>query len=127
MTGAVSFEGWVNTDRLAECYRQTDAFVLTSLYEGIPVVLMEAMAMEIPCVAPRITGIPELIEDGVSGLLFRPSDIDDLTAVLIRLLDDPVFRDSLARAGRQRVLAQFDLAANTARFAGLLREAFPPS
>jgi colanic acid/amylovoran biosynthesis glycosyltransferase len=126
MSGAVTFEGWVDHHRLMECYRQTDAFVLTSLYEGIPVVLMEAMAMEIPCVAPRITGIPELIEDGVSGLLFRPSDIDDLSAVLARLLDDLALRARLAHEGRRHVLAHFDLASNTARFAEILREAFPP-
>ena len=58
---AVVFEGWVDHNRLIALYNDTDAFVLPSLAEGVPTVLIEAMSMEIPCVASCIAGVPELI------------------------------------------------------------------
>ena len=66
------FLGRVGQDEIREHYARADAFCLSSLGEGIPVVLMEAMAMRMPVIAPRIMGIPELVEDGVSGLLVTP-------------------------------------------------------
>lgn len=117
----VIFEGAVNQDRIRELYAQADAFSIPSFAEGIPVVLMEAMAMEIPCVTTRITGIPELIRDGVDGLLVAPSDSDELAAAIARLMDDPELRERLAKSGRQRVLEQYDLAKNVDRLAALFR------
>src|SRR5574337_654435 len=61
---SIFFEGAVNPDEARARFREADVFALPSFAEGIPVVLMEAMAMEIPCVATCITGIPELIENG---------------------------------------------------------------
>jgi colanic acid/amylovoran biosynthesis glycosyltransferase len=119
---AVVFEGYVSGERLAACYQETDAFVLTSLYEGIPMVLMEAMAMQIACVAPRITGIPELIEDGISGLLFHPADGEDLVRKLTRLMRDPAQRRTLGENGRKRVSEMYDSRRNTEAFARVLHE-----
>jgi glycosyltransferase involved in cell wall biosynthesis len=119
---AMILEGYVSEERLAECYRETDAFVLTSLYEGIPVVLMEAMAMQIACVAPRITGIPELIEDGISGLLFHPADIEDLVHALKRLMGDAALRRTLGENSRLRVSTLYDSLRNTEAFARILHE-----
>jgi len=65
------FEGAINQDRIRDFYAAADAFCLPSFAEGLPVVLMEAMAMELPCVTTQIAGIPELIRDGVDGLLVR--------------------------------------------------------
>jgi glycosyltransferase involved in cell wall biosynthesis len=121
LNDAVIFEGHVDEERLAACYGESDAFVLTSLFEGIPIVLMEAMAQQIPCIAPRITGIPELIADGVSGLLFHPADDDDLLRALRRVIEDPALRRSLAQAGRRAVEAGYDMRRNTAEFAKILR------
>lgn len=120
----VVFEGYVEQSRLMASYRETDAFVLTSLYEGIPLVLMEAMAMEIPCVAPHITGIPELIKDGESGLLFTPADSEELSHAIARLMDDRRLAHELAQNGRQRVMELYDLRRNTTRFAEVLRRYF---
>lgn len=108
----VRFEGAVNQDRIQAFYRQADIFALASFAEGIPVVLMEAMAMEIPCVATSINGIPELIHDGIDGLLVAPSDVDGLAAALTRLMDGPALRESLGKAGRKRVLESYEIAAN---------------
>jgi glycosyltransferase involved in cell wall biosynthesis len=118
----VTFEGWLDPDRIRDVYQQTDIFVLPSLAEGIPVVLMEAMAMEIPCVATAITGIPELIRHGVDGLLVQASSEEELAGALTRLLDDPEYRLRLGKAARRRVLEDFDLARNTSVFAQMLRE-----
>jgi len=122
---AVLFEGHVDAARLAACYRESDAFVLTSLFAGIPIVLMEAMAQHIPCVAPRITGIPELIADGVSGLLFHPADVEDLLGALRRLMQDPQLRRAISQLGAAPWRRISTLRRNTQRFEKILRERIP--
>jgi colanic acid/amylovoran biosynthesis glycosyltransferase len=82
--------------------------------EGIPIVLMEAMASGVPVVASRISGIPELVDDGVSGLLVPPGDARSLAGALARLHADASFRERLAQAGRAKVEAEFDLHRNAA-------------
>jgi glycosyltransferase involved in cell wall biosynthesis len=77
--------------------------------EGIPIVLMEAMASGVPVVASRISGIPELVEDGVSGLLVPPADARSLASALAGLQADPSMRERLALSGRAKVEAEFDL------------------
>jgi colanic acid/amylovoran biosynthesis glycosyltransferase len=79
--------------------------------------LMEAMAMGIPCVATWIAGIPELIQDGIDGLLVAPSDVDQLSAAIRRLMDDPDLRRRVAIAGRQKVVEKYNLSLNTGRLA----------
>ncbi len=108
----VSFEGWRHQDQLRAIYAETDAFVFSSFAEGIPVVLMEAMAMGIPCVAPCITGIPELIRDGIDGLLFAASDAAGLAAAILRLVREPELRRSLGESARGRILEHYDLNRN---------------
>jgi glycosyltransferase involved in cell wall biosynthesis len=93
-------------------YEGADIFALASFAEGVPVVLMEAMAMEIPCVATWITGIPELIRSGVDGVLVPPSDASALAEAIASLMDDPGLRSRIAKAGRQRVLDKFNLETN---------------
>ncbi|MGH3020372.1 MAG: glycosyltransferase, partial [Gaiellaceae bacterium] len=82
--------------------------------EGIPVVLMEAMASGVPVVASGISGIPELVDDGVSGLLVPPGDSRALARALRRLHDDPGLRERLAGAGREKVEREFDVRASAA-------------
>lgn len=119
----VVFEGWQNADRVHWFYQQADIFALPSFAEGIPVVLMEAMAMEIPCVTTRITGIPELIRDGVDGLLVTPSSEEELAAAIGRLMDDPGLRERLGKSARRRILEEYDLRKNVEQLAGILRQA----
>jgi glycosyltransferase involved in cell wall biosynthesis len=82
------------------------------LTDGIPNVLLEAMAMEIPVVSTPVAGIPELIQDGVTGCLVPEQDSAALAAAIERLVRDPAGRAALARAGRQVVLERFDRARN---------------
>jgi colanic acid/amylovoran biosynthesis glycosyltransferase len=125
--GSVTITGWLNQDQLREIYASTDLFVLPSFAEGIPVVLMEAMAMQIPCIATRVMGVPELIRDGLDGLLVDPADSAQLAEAVVRVMDDPALRMRLARAGRQRILECYDLRQNTRRLADLLRGALDGS
>jgi colanic acid/amylovoran biosynthesis glycosyltransferase len=118
----VIFEGWQNPDCVRGLYQQADIFVLPSFAEGIPVVLMEAMAMEIPCVTTRITGIPELIRDQVDGLLVAPSSDEELAAGIARLMDDSKLRRELGASARQRILENYDLRHNVAQLGSIFRE-----
>jgi len=117
----VVFEGYVDQPRLRELYRSADLLVMPSFDEGVPVVLMEAMAAQVPCVATRITGIPELIRDEVDGLLVAPSDEEALAAAIRRCVDDPELRRRLGQAGRKRVREVFDLERNCGTLAEIFR------
>ena len=78
--------------------------------DGLPQMLMEAMACGVPVVATKLVGIPDLIVDGETGLLAEPNNTNDLTAKLQQLIDDKSLRSTLAANGRQQVEDQFDLA-----------------
>lgn len=122
LSHTVLLEGSLNQDQLKALYRESDAFALASFAEGVPVVLMEAMAMEIPCVATWITGVPELIQDGLNGLLVAPSNVDQLAAAIARLMDDPDLRGRIAKSGRCTVLEHYNLSKNTALLANVFEK-----
>jgi glycosyltransferase involved in cell wall biosynthesis len=92
-------------------YEAMDAFALSSLREGLPNALLEAMALEVPVVATRVAGVPRLVEDGLSGLLVDPGAEDDLTRALARLLGDPGLRARLGVQGRATVEARYSFEA----------------
>jgi colanic acid/amylovoran biosynthesis glycosyltransferase len=121
----VTFRGALNHRRALEAIRQADVFVLPSRtagdgdMEGIPVVLMEAMAMGKPVVSTRHSGIPELVEDGASGLLADENDPSGIAAAMERLADEPDLRIRLGLEGRRTVLAEFDAATQGERLRGL--------
>jgi colanic acid/amylovoran biosynthesis glycosyltransferase len=104
----VSFVGFVGQDEIAAYYCACDVFCLASFAEGVPVVLMEAMAMEIPVITTRIAGIPELVEHGHSGLVVAPGDPDAIAAAIAEL-SEPGRRAALGCAGRRTVAADFEL------------------
>jgi glycosyltransferase involved in cell wall biosynthesis len=112
----VIFEGAVNHERILALYAKADIFALASFAEGLPVVLMEAMIMQIPCVTTQITGIPELIGAG-EGVLVAASDVAGLTKALAKLLDDASLRENMGKLGREKVLEQYDLKNNVANLA----------
>jgi colanic acid/amylovoran biosynthesis glycosyltransferase len=90
--------------------------------EGIPVALMEAMASGVPVVASRLSGIPELVEDGVTGLLVAPGDPSALAAAVARLLEDDLLAAELARSAREVVEQSFSLAAEAQRLGDLFAQ-----
>lgn len=119
---SIVFEGAVNQDRIRSLYATADVFCLPSFAEGLPVVLMEAMSMEIPCVSTCIAGIPELIRNGIDGLLVPASDLNALVGAIARLMDDSQLRNRLARSGRSQVLEHFNLDRNVDELARLFSE-----
>ncbi len=115
-----SLPGGVPEETVFQEIAASDLFVLPSFVEGLPIVLMEAMALRVPVIAPRLAGIPELVEDAKSGLLFTPTDWEELTGVMMRLIADPEQREQLAAEGRRKVETDFDVA----RVVGALWERF---
>jgi colanic acid/amylovoran biosynthesis glycosyltransferase len=116
----VRFLGSVGQDDLLDRYAAADVFCLPSFAEGIPVVAMEAMAMELPVVTTRIMGIPELVEDGIHGLLVPPGRVDALTDALERLIRTPEERRRMGAAGREKVRADYDVARSARRMRSVL-------
>lgn len=109
LAGHVELLGAIPHEDVVGLHRWADVFCLPSYAEGVPVVLMEAMGMGLPVVSTAINGIPELVEDGHSGLLVPPSDVDALAAALRTLASDPQRRSEMGAHGRARVVADFDV------------------
>jgi colanic acid/amylovoran biosynthesis glycosyltransferase len=122
LDGRVELTGAVGQDEIRSHYAEADVFCLPSFAEGVPVVLMDAMASGLPVVVTRITGIPELVDDGESGILVRPARADDLADALVRLAGSPELRRSMGEAGRRRVAADYDLERTSREMRGLFEE-----
>lgn len=105
--------------------RAADAAALSSDYEGSPLFVFECMAHGVPLVATAVGGVPDAIEDGVSGVLVPQRDARALAGALSELLTDPARRATLSAAGRQR-LGEFTIASVANRFADLYEDLVPP-
>ena len=109
----VAWMGPLPQDRVIEQYRAADLFVLASRIaangdrDGLPNVLMEAQSQGLACLSTRISAIPELIDDGTTGLLVAPDDAADLSRALERLITDPGLRETLGNQGSRRVRQDF--------------------
>jgi len=126
LDGRLTFHGARLQDEILAAYRRATVFVLAPVVtndgdrDGIPNVLVEAMASGVPVVATKISGIPELITDGIDGLLVNEHDPAALAGAIERVLIDSELAEQLGRAGRRRVEREFDLVANTQRLRALL-------
>ncbi len=96
--------------KVKELYQAFDVFALSSIREGLPNVLLEAMALQVPVLATRIAGVPRLIDDGKNGLLIQPGSVDELTRALERLLHDAELRRRLAHAGHETIASRYSFA-----------------
>lgn len=96
-------------DNIPEILPSFDIFVLPSLSEACPMALLEAMAMEIPCVATHVGGIPEIIEDRENGILVPPKDPQAIAQAVEHVLRNPEKAKEMAKKGREQVLARFSL------------------
>jgi len=97
----------VSREELVRRYNQAEVFVSPSLYEGFGLPAAEAMACGAPIVATTAGAFPEVIEDGVSGLLVPPGDARALADAIERVLGDGLLQRRLGREGRQRIVEQF--------------------
>jgi colanic acid/amylovoran biosynthesis glycosyltransferase len=125
LTAHIILDGELDRTALAERLREADVLVAPSVptrqgkREGIPVVLMEAMASGLPVIASRLSGIPELVEHERSGLLVDPGNPVALADALSRLAADPQLRSLLAEEGRRRVESEFDIRLNARKLAAM--------
>jgi len=123
---AVVFDGRMTQEELLPLYRQAHAFAIACIVtrdgdrDGLPNVLLEALAMGIPTVATSTGGIPELIAHEETGLLAQPGDPNDLAAQLERIIYDEDLRAHVSKAGRERIVLDFDSARNIGQLAALL-------
>jgi len=116
----VTFVGAVGEEHLRELYAQATIFCLPSFAEGVPGVLMEAMAMRLPVITTPIMGVPELVEDDSTGLLVPPGRPDRLADAVERLLGDPELCREMGLRARDKVVREF----NTERSADQLHALF---
>ncbi len=123
----VRLVGHLSRQHLDDYYARADLVVLTSRSEGIPLVLMEAMAHGRPVLAPAITGIPELVLDGTNGFLYRPGSLGDFVARVALVHYSQSALGPLGRAARQHVLQHFNRAKNLAAFGNLFLEHISPT
>lgn len=121
LAGAVNFAGFQSQGAVAALLEEADMLVLPSFAEGVPVVLMEAMASRIPVIASRVGGVQELIEDGVSGFAVPPGDVVTLAERIGRLMDNPAEAARMGLAGRQMIEREFDIAAEGEWLARIFR------
>jgi len=108
----VSFTKALSHPQTLAHLRRADLFALASFAEGIPVALMEAMSLGLPCVSTTIAGIPELIRNGIDGLLVPPANAMALANALESVLGDHMLRRSLGASARQRIINQYNLPLN---------------
>jgi colanic acid/amylovoran biosynthesis glycosyltransferase len=120
----VKFSGSLTQQGVREALSEADIFVLPSLAEGIPVVLMEAMCCHVPCISTPVNGIPELIEHKHTGLLATPGDVDSLVAQLLYLCGSREARERLAQDALVKVQQDFDLNRNVRHLSAIF-SAFP--
>jgi glycosyltransferase involved in cell wall biosynthesis len=102
-----------------ELFQAMDVFALSSIREGLPNVVLEAMALEVPVVATRVAGVPRLIRDGENGLLVEPGSAEQLYGALERLRGDELLRRELAQAGRRTIEEKHSFTARMAKIAAL--------
>jgi glycosyltransferase involved in cell wall biosynthesis len=124
----VELTGPLPRERLLELYPRASVVVAPCVVgpdgnrDGLPTVLVEAMALSVPVVATGVTGIPELVEHGQTGLLVPEHDPAALAAAILRLLTERDTGEALARAGRAHVEREFELTANVSRLRSLFEE-----
>jgi colanic acid/amylovoran biosynthesis glycosyltransferase len=122
---SVQFLGRLPERETLSAIARSDVLVLPSFMEGLPVVLMEALSLGVSVIASRVAGIPELVEEGQTGLLFAPSNWEELTQALDRLASDSALRAQLGAAGPARVEKEFDIRTSALRLRCLFQGGDP--
>jgi glycosyltransferase involved in cell wall biosynthesis len=115
LEGVVSLQPPVFGEEKLACFRRACLFVYPSYSEGMPMAVIEAMASGLPVVASRAGGLPDLVQDGVTGLLVEPGKPEQLAAALGRLIHDPALRRSMGEQGARLAAQRFDIEQHAAR------------
>lgn len=107
LTPNISFLGAVEHRQVPELLKNVDIFVMPSIREEFGVVAVEAQAMEIPVVATKVGGIPEVVLDGETGILIEPGNSEQLAQAILTLIENPALRRQMGEQGRKHVLANY--------------------
>lgn len=118
-----TFLGSVGNDRMADIYADADLFVWPAINEPFGLVFLEAQASGLAVVGGRSRGVPEVVEDGVTGILTEPGDATAFAGAIAELIGDDARRARMAAAARQTALGRHDIAQATEAFSGILRTA----
>ena len=120
--GRITFTGGITQQAIIEEYRQADAYVLATLGDTAPVAISQAMCASLPVVSTRIGGIPDMVEDGHTGLIVPSDDVDAFFDALKRLTDDAAMMRSMGRAGYERGKTRYHPLSSAAKTYDLYRE-----
>ncbi|AXS40010.1 glycosyltransferase family 4 protein [Breoghania sp. L-A4] len=127
LSSRIDWRGALARDTVIEAYADADLFVLPCTIaasgdrDGLPNVLMEAQTMGLACLSTRVSAIPELIDDGETGVLVAPDDSSELAQALARLIEDPALRARLGTRAAEHVRAKFSSQPGIARLAERFR------
>lgn len=128
----VCFTGALPFEKVLAKYQTADIFVLPCVIavdgsrDITPNALIEAMAMKLPVISTTVTGIPEIVEDGVSGILIAPHDEQALVDAVLKLIQDPALRKRLGESARKRVEEKFDIKKNVRHYLELFTRGSEP-
>ncbi len=109
LTEFFEFRGWVIGDEKNKSFLETDIFVLPSYKEGLPNALLEAMAYGLPVITTPVGAIPEVIVDGMNGILVNPGNITELGTAILTLFQDNEKRKQMGENARKTILANHDI------------------
>jgi glycosyltransferase involved in cell wall biosynthesis len=118
----VEMPGFVSGQDKLEWLQRASVFVLPSYAEGMPVAILEAMAVGLPIVTTPVGATPDVVEDGVNGFLIEPGDVSQLAARLIQLLQDENLRREMGQRNREKVLAEYDISVFVDRLSQVYEE-----
>jgi glycosyltransferase involved in cell wall biosynthesis len=107
MESNVKVLGWIDAGRKLDILSQASVMILPSYFEGLPVSILEAMSFGIPILSTNVGGIPDVISDGVEGLLIEPGNIEKLKAKMLLLIDNPHMVDEMGMKAKQRFNSSF--------------------
>jgi len=105
----VTLLGRVGDDELRELYCMSDVFILPSLWEGLPLTLLEAWAARLPVIITDVCGVPDVCEDRETALIIRPKDPENIAEAMLRLIEDEELRRRLGKEGEELVRREFSL------------------
>jgi glycosyltransferase involved in cell wall biosynthesis len=101
--------GWIDAETKDRILRKTSVFILPSYHEGLPMVLLEAMAYGIPVISTTVGGIPELVNNGIDGLLLEPGDIKGLSDAIVTLFEDKELRTRMSQSVYYKIKQEYTM------------------
>lgn len=107
VSDCVTFLGWVDGTKRAEILKFADVYALPSYNEGLPMSLLEAMSYGLPVLTTPVGGIPELVTDGVEGILVEPGNVNAIAEAIVKFANDRVWREDAGKAGRKRIAENY--------------------